>query len=265
VAARHPRLRRNVDVKPGLARLVLCFAIVYLVWGSSFLIVRIGVQELPPLLFSAGRCLIAGILLLAVARRRGETLSRSPREWWLMTLFAMTMIVFSSGPVTVALQHLPSNEVALLNASIALWIAWLGTLGAQGQPLAMRSWLGLACGFVGVALLVWRGEFRIDAHLGWQALVLAASMIWASGSVAYRNSTLQSGPIALNGAMMLIGALGLGIGGVGAGELARWNWAPAGLWPMVFLGVFASALAYTAYLWLIKNARTDRVAIAGFT
>lgn len=247
-------------MKPGLARLVLCFATVYLVWGSSFLMVRIGVQDLPPLLFSAGRCVIAGVLLLAVARWRGEALPGTWREWRLMAFFAVTMIVFSNGPVTYALQYLPSNEVALLNASIALWIAWLGTLGPKGQPLALRSWIGLAFGFVGVGLLVWRGEFRLDAHLGWQLLALLASVVWASGSIVYRNSALQSGPIAFNGAMMLLGALGLGAGGVASGELSRWNWAPGGLWAMLYLGVFASAITYTAYLWLIKNARTDHVA-----
>jgi drug/metabolite transporter (DMT)-like permease len=247
-------------VKPGALKLALCFAIVYLVWGSSFLVVRLGVQDLPPLLFSAGRSLIAGVLLLAVARYRGESLPRTRREWQLMALFAMTMIVLSNGPVTYALQYLPSNEVALLNASIALWIAWLGTLGPKGQALTLRSWIGLVCGFAGVSLLVWRGEFRFDSHLGWQMLALSASAIWAAGSIVYRNSTLHSGPLAFNGAMMLLGALGLGVGGVASGELARWNWQPGGLWAMLYLAIFGSAITYTAYMWLIKNARTDRVA-----
>jgi len=242
------------------AKLYGSFAAVYLVWGSSFLAGHIGVRELPPLLFSAGRSLLAGLLLLAVAHHRGEVLPRSARDWRLMAFFALSMIVFSNGPAMHGLQHLPSNEVALLNASVALWIAGLGTLGRKGQPLRARSWFGLLLGFAGVALLVWRGDFRVDAHLGWQALVLAGSISWSIGTIVYRNSSLQVAPVAFNAALMLLGSAGLFAGGVLTGELPQWRWSARGAWAMVYLAVFASALAYTAYAWLIKNARTDRVA-----
>jgi drug/metabolite transporter (DMT)-like permease len=170
------------------------------------------------------------------------------------------MIVFSNGPAMHALQHLPSNEVALLNASIALWIAGLGTLGPKGQPLRLRSWLGLLFGFGGVALLVWRGNFRFDAHLGWQVLVLTGAIVWSFGTIVYRNATLQVAPIAFNAALMLLGSVGLFIGGAVTGELPKWQWSTRGMWAMLYLALFGSALAYTAYTWLIKNARTDRVA-----
>jgi drug/metabolite transporter (DMT)-like permease len=242
------------------AKLYGSFAVVYLVWGSSFLVSHIGVHALPPLLFSSGRSLIAGVLLLAVARYRGESLPRSGREWALVGFFALTMIVFSNGPVMHALQHLPSNEVALLNASIALWIAGFGTLGPKGQPLRLRSWLGLLLGFGGVAMLVWRGEFRLDAHLGWQLLVLAGAIVWSVGTIVYRNATLRIEPVAFNAALMLLGSVGLFIGASVTGELPQWRWNARGLWAMLYMAVFSSALTYTAYAWLIKNARTDRVA-----
>jgi drug/metabolite transporter (DMT)-like permease len=245
---------------PGRTKLAVSFFIVYVVWGSSFLAGRLGVQALPPLLFSCGRALVAGLLLLAVARYRGDTLPQTAREWRLMAFFALTMIVFSNGPVMFALQHLPSNEVALLNASIAFWIAWFGTLGPQGQPLRARSWLGLAVGFAGVALLVWRGEFRLDAHFGWQLVVLAASVIWATGTIVYRNSAVHAEPVAFNAALMLLGAAGLFVGAIATGELPDWTWAPGGIAAMLYLAVFSSALTYTAYAFLIKNARTDHVA-----
>jgi drug/metabolite transporter (DMT)-like permease len=242
------------------AKLYGSFAVVYLVWGSSFLVSHIGVHALPPLLFSTGRSLIAGLLLLAVARYRGESLPRSGREWALMVFFSLTMIVFSNGPVMHGLQHLPSNEVALLNASIALWIAGFGTLGPKGQPLRLRSRIGLLLGFAGVAMLVWPGEFRWDARVGWQALVLTAAIVWSTGTIVYRNTTLRVEPVAFNAALMLLGSAGLFVGGALTGELPRWTWNARGLWAMLYMAVFSSALAYTAYAWLIKNARTDRVA-----
>lgn len=242
------------------AKLYASFAIVYLVWGSTFLVTRIGVHGLPPTLFAGGRALLAGVLLLAVALHRGEALPRSPRDWAYMAFFAGTMIVFSGGPTTHALVHLPSNEVALLNSSVALWIAWFGTLGPKGQPLKVRSWIGLLLGFAGVALLMWRGSLRFDAHFGWQVVALAGCVTWAFGSIAYRNTPLRTGPLASNAALMLLGALGLFALGALGGELPHWRWSAAGLWAMIYLAVFGSAITYTAYVWLIKNARTDHVA-----
>lgn len=242
------------------AKLYGSFAIVYLVWGSSFLATHLGVQDLPPSLFAACRSLLAGLLLLAVARYRGETLPRTPREWRLMVFFAATMVVFSSGLATHGLAHLPSNEVALLNSSIALWIAWFGTFGPKGQPLTARSWTGLLLGFGGVALLVWRGDLRFDSHFGWQMVVLTGCVIWATGSIVYRNTPLSVQPIAFNAVLMLMGSVGLFTAGAVTGEIPRWTWSASGLWAMLYLALFSSAIAYTAYAWLMKNARTDRVA-----
>jgi drug/metabolite transporter (DMT)-like permease len=242
------------------ARLYACFALVYLVWGSSFLVGRIGVIDLPPLLFTSLRSLIAGVLLLGLALYRGNRLPDSRHEWRQIFFFALVLIAFSSGSATFALKYIASNEVALLNASMALWIAGLGTLGPKGQKLPVPSLIGLALGFVGVALLVWPEEIRLTPHVGWQLLVLAAAAVWASGTIVYRNTALQLGPIAFNAMIMLVGGVMLGIAGIATGELPDWHWEWRGMIAIVFLAVFASAITYTAFTWLMKNARTDRVA-----
>ena len=245
---------------PFRARLYAGFAVVYLVWGSSFLAIRIGVTDLPPLLFAAGRAYIGGLVLLALALYRQEQLPRTPREWQMLFGFSLVLIVLSSGPATFALKHLPSNEVALLNASLALWIAGLGTLGPRGQPLGRISVAGLLLGFVGVALLVWPAELALTSHVGWQLLVLVAAFIWSSGTIVYRNTPLRVGPIAFNAIIMLFGGTVLLTAGTVTGELPRWHWEVRGVLALLFLGVFASAVTYTAFTWLMKNARTDHVA-----
>ena len=242
------------------ARLYACFALVYLVWGSSFLVARIGVIDLPPLLFTSLRSLIGGFLLLGLALYRGNRLPATPREWQQIFFFSLVLIALSSGSSTFALKYIPSNEVALLNASMALWIAGLGTLGPKGQKLSVPSLIGLALGFIGVALLVWPQEMRITPHVGWQLLVLAAACVWASGTIIYRNTTLSFGPIAFNAMIMLVGGVLLGAAGIATGELPEWHWEWRGMLAIVFLAVFASAITYTAFTWLMKNARTDRVA-----
>lgn len=242
------------------ARLYACFALVYLVWGSSFLVARVGVTDLPPLLFAALRSLIGGSLLLAFAVYRGDRLPTTAREWQQIFFFSLVLIAFSSGSSTFALKYIASNEVALLNASMALWIAGLGTLGAKGQKLTVPSTIGLCIGFVGVALLVWPAEARLTPHIGWQLLVLAAAAVWAGGTILYRNSTLVIGTIAFNAMIMLVGSGLLGIAGVASGELPKWHWEVRGMLAILFLAVFASAITYSAFTWLMKNARTDHVA-----
>jgi drug/metabolite transporter (DMT)-like permease len=242
------------------ARLYACFALVYLVWGSSFLVARVGVIDLPPLLFTSLRSLIGGVLLLGLALYRGSRLPDTPHEWRQILFFSLVLIALTSGASTFALKYIASNEVALLNASMALWIAGLGTLGPKGQKLPVPSLVGLALGFVGVALLVWPQEMRITPHVGWQLLVLAAAFVWASGMIVYRNTTLLIGPIAFNAMIMLVGGVLLGTAGIATGELPDWHWEWRGMIAILFLAVFASAITYTAFTWLVKNARTDHVA-----
>ena len=242
------------------AKLYASFAIVYIAWGSTFLAIRLGVQDLPPLLFAAGRSFLAGVLLLAIALYRRESWPATGREWLIVCLFGLVMISLSNGASTYALKHLPSNEVALLNSSLALWIAGFGTLGPKGQPLHARSVAGLLLGFAGVALLVVREGIHFDAHFGWQMLTVGGCMVWAAATIVFRNMTLVTGAMAFNALLMWFGGFGLLAGGIVAGDLSEWHWDPRGLWAMLYLAVFGSALTYTAYGWLLKNVRTDRVA-----
>ena len=242
------------------ARLYACFALVYLVWGSSFLVARVGVTDLPPLLFTSLRSLIAGTLLLGLALYRGNRLPATRSEWRQMLFFSLVLIAFSSGSATFALKYIPSNEVALLNASMALWIAGLGTLGPKGQKLSVPSQLGLLLGFAGVALLVWPREMRDHAA---RRLAVAGAGSGVRLGVRHdrlsqhhavdRSDRVQCGDHARRRAV-------LGTAGIVTGELPEWHWEWRGLLAIVFLAVFASALTYTAFTWLMKNARTDHVA-----
>lgn len=241
-------------------KLIAAFGIIYLFWGSTFLAIRLGVRNLPPLLFGAGRSFIASGLLLAVAIVLKERFPRTAREWGYIVFLSLLLITFSNGCSTTAIKHIPSNEAALLTASLALWLAALGSIGPHGHRLNVRSIVGLLLGLVGVALLVWPSDAMPSGHLGWQLLVIVGGFSWAVGSILFRNASLPVGPLAFNALIMLFGASGLFIGGVAFGELPQWHWDPRGMAAMLYLALFGSALAYTAYAWLIKRAPTDRVA-----
>lgn len=245
-------------------KIVAAYAVIYIVWGSTFLAIRIGVREVPPLLFGGMRFLLAGALLTVVAFWLRERFPRTTREWRYLLLFSLLMITFSNGVSTTALVHIPSNEGALLSAGSALWIAWLGAMGPRGHKLTLRGTLGLLLGFAGVVLLVWPRDATPSGYFGWQSLVLVSSLSWSIGTVVYRNVQLPVGPVAFNAVMMSFGGAWLVLGGVAFGEPARWRWHAGSIAAMVYLAVFGSALAYTAYSWLLKHSPADRVGTFAF-
>ena len=170
----HARRRENLPY-------LIAFAIIYLSWGSTFLAMRIGVTHLPPLIFSAGRSLLAGVLLLLLAMHRGERLPKTSREYAFLAFFGIAMITLPNGASAFALTRLHSNEVALLNTSLAFWIVMLGTLGPMGQQLRRRSVVGLLLGFCGVAMIVWPHGTGYTSRIGWQALALLGCFVWSVG------------------------------------------------------------------------------------
>jgi drug/metabolite transporter (DMT)-like permease len=247
------------ETSTGRTKIIAAFAVIYLVWGSTFLATRIGVLEMPPLLFAAARFTLAGTLLSIVALVLGERFPRTRREWLHAGLFSILMVPLSNGLSTVAVRHVPSNEAALLAAGSALWLAGLGAIGPRGHTLRGPSLLGLLLGFAGVVLLVWPHADAAPGHLGWRALLLLSSVNFAIASIVYRDAHLAVGPMAFNATIMLMGAVYLAIAGVAIGEPSQWRWSGTGVAAMLYLALFGSALAYTSYTWLLKHAPADRV------
>jgi drug/metabolite transporter (DMT)-like permease len=254
-----PGALRPEATSTGRTKIIAAFAVIYLVWGSTFLATRIGVLEMPPMLFAAGRFTLAGTLLSIVALVLGERFPRTRREWLHAGLFSILMVPLSNGLSTVAVRHVPSNEAALLAAGSALWLAGLGAIGPRGHTLRGASILGVLLGFAGVVLLVWPHADAAPGHLGWRALLLLSSMNFAIASIVYRDAHLAVGPMAFNATIMLMGAACLAIAGVATGEPSHWRWSGTGVAAMLYLALFGSALAYTSYTWLLKHAPADRV------
>lgn len=236
-------------------RVLLAFAIVYLVWGSTYLGIRVAVQALPPALCAGLRFDIAGLLMLAYAAARGYRLPASAADWRTIAVTGLLMLVGGNGLVTWSEQWVQSNQAALIVATSALWIAWLGTLGARGESLHPLSIAGLLLGFAGVAVLVGGGlEARSAPPLAYGALLLSP-VTWAMGSVYSRRHPVASAHAVTAGLQMLIAGLVMTAFGVASGETARWQWQPQALWALAYLVVFGSCLAYAAYFWLVHQVK----------
>jgi drug/metabolite transporter (DMT)-like permease len=241
------------------AQIAIAFAIVYVVWGSTYLAIRIGVQTLPPALFSGVRFVLAGLLMLAYARARGAALPASRRDWVTIAVTAVLMLVGGNGLVTWSEQWIESNQAALIVATSALWLAWIGTWGPHGERLSPLTVLGLGLGFGGVAVLVYSGlSLRAGPPLAYLALAIAP-LCWAAGSVWSRRAPVACPPVMTAALQMLIaGAVFVPLG-LAVGEGPRWSWAPQGLLVVLYLAVFGSCLAYGAYVWLVHQVPPARL------
>jgi drug/metabolite transporter (DMT)-like permease len=233
---------------------MLCLTIVYLVWGSSFLFTKIGVENLPPALFAGVRFTAAGILLAMVAAFYGGRLPARLIEWRHVLIAGFFMVFVCNGLNTWAIQYLPSNESALLNGTSAFWISGLGVFGRRGHPLTRSAVLGLIVGFVGaVLMLIPKGAVFSVGSLA-QLGVLAACASWSVGTLYYRSIDTPLNTMMFMALQMLLGGLMLLGLGLGRGDSMHWPPNGPGLMALFYLTFFSSGLAYTAYGWLTMNA-----------
>jgi len=251
---------------PAAARPALVWAalaVVYVVWGSTYLAIRIAIGTLPPFLMASVRFLIAGGLLLAFAAlRREPRRQRVGRAQWRAALIVGgALLLGGNGGVVWAEQRIPSGIAALLVATLALWIALLDRV-VFGQRLARRAVIGLLLGLAGLALLLGPEEHGGVDPLG--ALVcMLASLSWASGSLYARSAPLPRHPLVATGMEMVAGGALLGIAGAATGELGALRLATvstASVLAVGYLIVFGSLLAFSAYVWLLRAAPVSLVA-----
>lgn len=245
------------------SHVAIALALVYFIWGSSYLAIRIALESLPPLTMAGARFVTGGALLYGFARWRGAP-AATRAEWASGFMIGALLMVVGNGGVCWAEQRVPSGIAALLIATTPLWMCLLGwAQGHSGRP-AHRTLAGLAIGFSGVGLLiVFSGSDttgRIDPAGAAALLVSAAS--WAQGSLLSRRLPLPASATASTALQMTGGGVLLLVVGSSAGELARISWAHTStkaLWALAYLTVVASLVAFTAYVWLLKHASPSLV------
>jgi drug/metabolite transporter (DMT)-like permease len=271
--------------------LVLCLAIVYVVWGSSYLASRIGVHDLPPLLFGGLRFAIGGVLLYLIARATSRARGRlNSDEWRHLFWVALGCVVISNACNNWALQYVASNQAALLNTSSTFMIALFGMFGPRRHALDARTAFGLAIGLGGTLLLLSPSAavdvttaaappplalraFEPALLSSWptwlvalvpQLVVILGCVGWAAGTTHLRNADSSLDLLSFTGLQMALGgAMLIAIGSL-AGEWSRWEWSAPALAAMAYLTVFSACIAYTAYAWLSQNATPAQVGSYGF-
>ncbi|NKF23956.1 EamA family transporter [Solimonas sp. C16B3] len=235
------------------AQVLIAFAIVYVVWGSTYLAIRIGVEHAPPVLFAGLRFLLAAPLMIAYAWWRGDRLPRAWRDWWMIAVVAVLMLVGGNGLVTWSEHWVPSNQAALIVATSALWMAGFGTLGNSGERLDRWTLAGLVVGFAGVAVLV--GDGLRMSLAPWPAYValLLAPIMWAAGSVLSRRHPVGCAPMMTAALQMAVTGIIMTVLGLAMGEAEQWRWTGQAIGALIYLAVLGSCVAYGAYFWLVHQ------------
>jgi drug/metabolite transporter (DMT)-like permease len=236
--------------------------IVYVVWGSTYLAIRIAIETLPPFLMAGVRFLVAGGVLYAWAVRRGDRAGDAPGrvEWISATIVGAGLFLGGNGGVVLAEERIASGVAALLVATLPLWMTLLAWLMYRERP-ARVAWIGLPLGFLGTALLVGPVEAGGIDPVG-AAACLLGSISWAAASLYSRQARLPA-RIHLSTAMQMIaGGVCMTVAGILTGELARVRpetFSLASILALAYLIVAGSLVAFSAYAWLLRAAPTSLV------
>jgi drug/metabolite transporter (DMT)-like permease len=252
----------NAEHRPTWKTL-LAFAIIYFVWGSTFLAIRVGVREVPPLVLAAMRFSIAGLVLFGWMLARGER-SPSAREWRSASILGTVIFLFDYGLLFWAEQRVPSGIAAVMLATIPVFMALSEIIFLRTQRLTIRLGLALLIGIGGVGVLMSRalnlGGAPIDL-LGALALIVA-SISWSIASVLARKLPLPSSKVMSSGAQMLAGGILLALAAGAFGEFRNFHPSAVsrGAWlGLLYLIVAGSIIGFTAYVWLIHHESPTKV------
>ena len=248
---------------PATWKTIVAFAIIYLVWGSTFLAIRVGVREVPPFLLAAMRFLAAGALMMIWLLGQRVALP-TLRQWLSAFLLALLIFVFDYGLLFWAEQRVPSGIAAVMVATIPAFMALSEIIFLRTQTLTVRLGLALLIGIVGVAVLVNHSPNLGGAPVDTAGAValLVASISWSVASALTRKLPLPSSKVMSSGAQMLAGGLLLAVSALARGEfrdfhplaVSRTAWVA-----LLYLIVAGSIIAFTAYVWLIHHESPTKV------
>jgi len=242
-------------------RFAVFFALglVYVFWGSTYLGIRIAVEQIPPALMCAVRFIVAGILMLGYCVATGNNIRFNPRQLGQLAMVGILLLMGGNLTLSYAEQYVPSGIAALILASITLWFLVLDSLILGDHHISLRGQIGLAIGIVGLVVLLWP-KLTAGGSLGrremwWSLALIAGSFSWALGSVL--SKLWQSGgSFSATGWQVLFAGLANLIYALLAKDFSHVHWTWRGVSAIAYLVMFGSLVGYTAYIWVLDNAPT---------
>jgi drug/metabolite transporter (DMT)-like permease len=243
--------------------IVLAFAAIYLIWGSTYLGIRYAVETIPPLLMMAVRHTTAGIAVYTWTRWRGMP-RPTGRQWFYAVTAGFFLFLIGHGSLAWAEQKVPSGLAALLCSTLPLWMVLLGWGTGLERKLGARAWAGVVLGFAGVALLIGLAAFSQGTRLNLiaAAAVLLSSFSWAVGTLYCKSVRMPNSAVLAASMQMLTGGVWLFLAATVSGEAAGFQIASLTMrsaLALLYLIVFGSIIAFTAFTWLSKVASPSKI------
>lgn len=260
------RIRLNVfdpSTWPHKAKLVAAFATLYIVWGTTYLAIRIGLDaDWPPAAFAGLRLMPAGLILLGISKARGASMRVSLRDRRTIVMVGLLLLVGGQYGTYLAEQYIGSGLTALIVALLPLWIAGAESLLPDMERPTARGYLGLALGFAGLGILL---APRITNLSGSGTEVLGigieilATWLWMTGSIVSKRRPVKADALVATGYEMLAASAVLVLIATVRGEWSHITLTPAGIGSLLYLIVIGSCVAFTAFVWLLRHAPASKV------
>jgi drug/metabolite transporter (DMT)-like permease len=245
---------------------IIAFAALYVVWGSTYLGIRFAIETIPPFLMAGARFVLAGVIMYAIAWSQGIGKS-SWANWRTSLIIGACLLLAGNGGVTISEKYIDSGLAALIVAIVPIYIVLLGWItGIAPRPTPMM-WMGLAGGFFGVGILFGPG-LHLHSSGGRNptigiSILLFTSFIWSAGSLYSRAAKHAPSPFLTAAQQMICGGILLLLSGVITGELPRFHLSSISMLSLgsfVYLVIIGAVVGYTAYIWLLRHCEPAKVA-----
>ena len=243
------------------------FAVVCIVWGTTYLAIRIAVTTMTPFLLTGARYLFAGIVLFIIAKLHGDQIPRDRRVLGDVVLCGVLMVAIGNLTVVWAEQWVPSGFAALFVGTAPFWATLIELLRRSGERLERRAAIGLLIGFAGVAMLVTpRGAgsaFDRRFVIGAIAIQLG-SIAWQYGTIRGKYALASMAPLMSSALQMLAGGFVVSLAGLALGELPHFHSTPRTFTALAYLSIFGSVLAYTSYVYAARHLRSTNMSLYAY-
>jgi drug/metabolite transporter (DMT)-like permease len=246
--------------------LIANFAALYVIWGSTYLGILFAIQSIPPFLMAGARFFLAGVIMFAIARTQGP-LKSTWAEWRTALIVGACLLLGGNGGVTLSEKFIESGLASLIVATVPIYMTLLGWLSGMSPRPHGIVWIGLAGGFLGVAVLLgpalrFSSEGNHHPAIG-MSILLFSSFIWSAGSLYSRASKQTTAPFFGAAQQMFCGGALMLLVGTFAGEWKNFhpgNISALSLGAFAYLVLVGAIVGYTAYFWLLRNCDPAKVA-----
>jgi drug/metabolite transporter (DMT)-like permease len=251
---------------PTKIRIIVAFAALYLIWGSTYLGIRFAIETIPPFLMAGARFLLAGVIMYAIAWSQ-DTVKWSWANWRTSLIIGACLLLGGNGGVTISEKYIDSGLAAVIVTVVPIYIVVLGWATGMAPRPTVVVWLGLVGGFLGVGILL-GSSLRFssnDLHhpaIG-MSILLVSSFLWSAGSLYSRAAKHAASPFLTAAQQMICGGTLLLLAGALTGEMRRFHPVSVSILSVAsfaYLVIIGAVVGYTAYIWLLRHCDPAKVA-----